>query len=626
MIDVRIYTAPKKDSSGGSRSVSIYATTGVNGAAKIPNKLKGLELVQAKNGIFDRLQVNEYLNCLQAYIKELSSEKITTEFLEVTKSAHFFELIIDKIKAAGGAVLFTPADGFVVEKVVQVTNGKKLYWRANDPMTGRKNVNMWQVNDQALCQNFNQAVEGTSYDIRSKYYWSLVTDVSSEPEEVNLGTEWEPNNQMCNYIVISTETYDGYVDPEVQDNIVMLGHRGDDDARKSAVYIAAYKSLDGDLVAPLFATYTGIDDFNLADHKRSYIATDVTAAGAVKELPAVRFIGQTVNADGRTTDQIALDLANGIQNVSDDLSEFSEETQQAVTTINDTITSQGNTITSLSGTVSSHTTSISNLSVAQNSISATVSSHTTTISNLSGTVSSQGTAIGTMQSTIETHTTQISSLSVTQNSISATVSSHTTSIGTITTSLNGCKDDITYIKQNYATTGYVTTTANNVKLGVIETIENEIVSNTGINIKTGQIDMTANTIQCNGSSDGATWIKFNDAGSYPRGMVGPTSYTAWNSFYDSAKIGAGTKGGFISLNYNTSYDHIKLEFDGNNCPIINFKRGSNQFKIWIDSAGRTNIHCDKWWELDQNSAASRRNVNVGDVFLGDDEILRIRTF
>ena len=45
-----------------------------------------------------------------AYIEELLSKEITTENLTVTKTAHFFELIIDKIKAAGGAVLLTPAD------------------------------------------------------------------------------------------------------------------------------------------------------------------------------------------------------------------------------------------------------------------------------------------------------------------------------------------------------------------------------------------------------------------------------------------------------------------------------------------------------------------------------------
>ncbi len=36
--------------------------------------------------------------------------------------------MIDKVKAAGGAVLFTPANGFYIDMVEAVTDGYKLYW------------------------------------------------------------------------------------------------------------------------------------------------------------------------------------------------------------------------------------------------------------------------------------------------------------------------------------------------------------------------------------------------------------------------------------------------------------------------------------------------------------------
>lgn len=118
----------------------------------------------------------------------LTSVEITTEKLTVTKQAHFFELIIDKIKDAGGAILLTPADGFRVQKVIPIITalkpptvlnpddslitekesassvgnievggevieinkqplilGYKVYWKATD---GEKSIsNMWQVND-----------------------------------------------------------------------------------------------------------------------------------------------------------------------------------------------------------------------------------------------------------------------------------------------------------------------------------------------------------------------------------------------------------------------------------------------------------------------------------------------
>jgi hypothetical protein len=57
-----------------------------------------------------------------------TSDTIKTKNLEVTGLAHFFELVIDKVKAAGGAVLFTPANGFNIDIVESVTDGYKLYW------------------------------------------------------------------------------------------------------------------------------------------------------------------------------------------------------------------------------------------------------------------------------------------------------------------------------------------------------------------------------------------------------------------------------------------------------------------------------------------------------------------
>lgn len=194
-------------------------------------------------------------------INDLVSENIITHNLEVTGLAHFFELVIDRIKAAGGAVIFTPADGFKVEEVEQSTNGYKLYWSATDG--DRATHNMWKVNDQAICQSFNQAQVGHNYDISNKYYWSLVTDVSTDL------------NRDMHYIEISTTVKDGSVNPEIGDEIAMLGYRGtDDNNRQNAIYISAYTSIDPTLTAPLWAHYTGINDFNLSNHKRTWFASN----------------------------------------------------------------------------------------------------------------------------------------------------------------------------------------------------------------------------------------------------------------------------------------------------------------------------------------------------------------
>lgn len=57
------------------------------------------------------------LNFSSAEINHLLSNDIKAGNLTVTGTAHFFELIIDKIKSVGGAVILSPADGFKVEKV-----------------------------------------------------------------------------------------------------------------------------------------------------------------------------------------------------------------------------------------------------------------------------------------------------------------------------------------------------------------------------------------------------------------------------------------------------------------------------------------------------------------------------
>lgn len=241
----------------------------------------------------------------QSKLNDVSSNNITnsdtikTKNLEVTGSAHFFELIIDKIKAAGGAVLFTPANGFKVDIVESVIDGYKLYWQADDG-SGNQADNMWKVNDQAICMSFNQAKEGTNHNISNKYYWSLVTAVSDTNQPVSI------EEKKYHYIVISTVTKDGTVNPEIGDTIAMLGYRGTDDKkRQSAIYISAYTSLDKGLTAPLLAQYQGINDFNLESHRKSYF----DAVGA-------KFVGNFEVSNGQTIEDYINNKIDGAKSVA----------------------------------------------------------------------------------------------------------------------------------------------------------------------------------------------------------------------------------------------------------------------------------------------------------------------
>lgn len=328
----------------------------------------------------------------QSKLNDVSSNNITnsdtikTKNLEVTGSAHFFELIIDKIKAAGGAVLFTPANGFKVDIVESVTDGYKLYWQADDG-SGNQADNMWKVNDQALCMSFNQAKEGTNHNISNKYYWSLVTAVSDTNQPVSI------EEKKYHYIVISTVTKDGTVNPEIGDTIAMLGYRGTDDKkRQSAIYISAYTSLDKGLTAPLLAQYQGINDFNLESHRKSYF----DAVGA-------KFVGNFEVSNGQTIEDY---INNKIDGVKSATLTINQELGEIKTNVQDT----QNLVDSLNGDIQTVRNNMSTLTQKANSIESNVTSNTTTINNLSGSVTSLQSDMSDVKQTASSITSTVSSM------------------------------------------------------------------------------------------------------------------------------------------------------------------------------------------------------------------------
>ena len=232
--------------------------------------------------------------------------------LKVTGSAHFFELIIDKVKSVGGSMLITPADGFDVDIVQDSADEVKLLWQSQDA-NGNQRDNMWKVNDQALCMSFNKAKVGTTHNVANKYYWALVTSVNKTNEPTVI------DGVKYNYITLSKTTVDGALNPEIGDSIVMCGYRGTDDAaRQSAIYISAYTSLDNGLKAPLFAQYQGINDFNLQSHRKSYY--DAVSAKFIGEFEATD--GQNIidiinNKIAEAEASIKLDTKNIVLSVSE---------------------------------------------------------------------------------------------------------------------------------------------------------------------------------------------------------------------------------------------------------------------------------------------------------------------
>lgn len=289
-------------------------TNVVNSNSVTANSVTATESVHTKDATIDNNLVTKdaTVNNKLTSTNITNSDTIKTKNLQVTGTAHFFNLIIDKIKSAGGAALFTPADGFDVDIVQDSTDEVKLLWQCQDE-DGNQRDNMWKVNDQALCMSFNKAKVGTTHNVSNKYYWALVTAVNpvNEPMVVD-GVKY-------NYITLSKTIVDGTLNPEFGDSIVMCGYRGTDDAaRQSAIYISAYSSLDNGLTAPLLAQYKGINDFNLESHRNSYY--DAVSAKFIGEFEATD--GQNIidiinNKIAESEASIKLDTKNIVLSVSE---------------------------------------------------------------------------------------------------------------------------------------------------------------------------------------------------------------------------------------------------------------------------------------------------------------------
>lgn len=164
----------------------------------IINKVQGDELDYAYGNIDElassninttKLTVKDEANIKNLINEYLKTNEIVTDKLTVNKSAHFFELVVDKIRSVQGTQMNTAANCVVdyVEaydsdlNIVDMTaddfvasnvNFYRIYWKNTDD-DGRTINNEWLPFDQAICSTFN-VKEGTTHNASNKYYWRLV--------------------------------------------------------------------------------------------------------------------------------------------------------------------------------------------------------------------------------------------------------------------------------------------------------------------------------------------------------------------------------------------------------------------------------------------------------------------
>ena len=139
------------------------------------------------------------------------TKTLTTMNLRVEGQAHFFELVIDKIRANGGQVMVSPSlfmvdyvGEIVTYDLINVTNtnvqtmfksrpdiynavrtnnisqmrARRLYMRCDDGQ--RRTKNEVEPGDMMRCKTFNIDDVGVYHDISNTDYWSFVMDVGTD--------------------------------------------------------------------------------------------------------------------------------------------------------------------------------------------------------------------------------------------------------------------------------------------------------------------------------------------------------------------------------------------------------------------------------------------------------------
>ena len=201
----------------------------------------------------------------------------------------------------------------------------------------------------------------------------------------------EETERPCHWIIVScpdsshnTGELDGelYGVVEEGDSVAMLGYRGTNDAaRQSALYISAYSSLDTGLTAPLLAQYRGIDDFDLASHRKSY--WDATSARFVGDFEVVSGSDAEIWINGL--------ISSATSGINADITQIQADLTGIATRVS---TAEGNistlqqTATSIESRVSTAEGNISTLTQTATSIESRVSTAEGDISTLTQTATS----------------------------------------------------------------------------------------------------------------------------------------------------------------------------------------------------------------------------------------------
>ena len=468
------------------------------------------------------------------------AENITVDYLTVTKLAHFFELMIDQVRASKGQIIITAANAKIDYIEENEIYGTMLYWRADSEKdNGSVSINEFVEGDQIICQSFNRGQlqedeEGkfTGSNVSNKYYGAVVSNTGQVRKVLN-----EKNGyHVYNWISVRKEKefFDGEFKPEIGDEIVQLGNRSDT-TRQAAIIISAYNNayLDKGIKAPAIVQYDGINDFQLEKHRLNVISKGLN-----------RFMGSYLTPDGKT------DIVEKFGNIETTTSNKFSEIQQTIDGITTKVSNNKTSIDTLTGKVTTNEENISKIDQKADRIQAQVEQNQT---NFNGDLTTINNSIANLQikaegiqTTVSQHTTKIDDLT-------GKVTENQTNISKIDQKADSIQSTVTKIEGDYVTSSTLTQTSKEILAQVSETYisikDGKVIINAAVDeytggmkndidsIKKGNIELNGNTT-INGNltiqnatdgltlvgTGGTTEIRSKDIGNFFDYIKNPTKY------------------------------------------------------------------------------------------------------
>ena len=209
---------------------------------------------------------------------------IESDYLHARKKLVAKEVQIEDVHHVGGQQLLTAAS-MHADYVVNMDGAWRCFFLKEDD-NQRQVTNNWKVGDQAYVNTFNleRQEDGT---IGNHRLWRLVTATSNEAPDTNTytvdGETFDASNY--HYIDLSKDICDELSDaPKQGDDIVQLGHQGDDRDRQNAIIIAGAGES-----SPYIREITGIVTFHLPDAETQLKPNDNKLTGKVQMVSGSTF-------------------------------------------------------------------------------------------------------------------------------------------------------------------------------------------------------------------------------------------------------------------------------------------------------------------------------------------------